>query len=145
MKPVKSALAAVAFGCGMLLSVPPSTIAAEQTISAEKTTPAEKTTAAVKTTVKITAAEKTSAAGNGLTTTSIKSTITTPAGRPKIALALGGGGTRAAAEIGVLRVFERNGIPVDIIAGTSMGSLIGGLYVAGVSLDELQSRFEDRS
>ena len=64
---------------------------------------------------------------------------------PRVALALGGGGTRGAAEIGILRVLESNGIPVDMIAGTSMGSLIGGLYIAGVSLDALQSKFCDRS
>lgn len=57
--------------------------------------------------------------------------------RPRIGLALGGGGTKAAAHLGVLRVFQREGIPVDYIAGTSIGSTIGGFYSSGMSLDEL--------
>lgn len=66
-------------------------------------------------------------------------------GQPKVALALGGGGTRGASEIGVLRVLEKNGIPIDMIAGSSMGSVIGGLYLAGVSLDDMEKAFTDRS
>ena len=50
--------------------------------------------------------------------------------RPTIALALGGGGVRGAAHIGVLRVFEREGLPIDFIAGNSMGAIIGGMYAA---------------
>lgn len=54
----------------------------------------------------------------------------TPAssGRPKIGLVLGGGGARGAAHAGVLKVLEENNIPIDMIAGTSMGSIVGGLY-----------------
>lgn len=48
--------------------------------------------------------------------------------RPKIALALGGGGARGFAEIGVLRVLEQEKIPIDLVVGTSVGSLIGALY-----------------
>src|SRR5271168_291028 len=47
--------------------------------------------------------------------------------RPTIGLALGGGGTRGAAHVGVLKVFEEEGIPIDCIAGTSMGAIVGGL------------------
>ncbi|MBK8232625.1 MAG: patatin-like phospholipase family protein [Candidatus Eisenbacteria bacterium] len=58
--------------------------------------------------------------------------------RPRIGLALSGGGARALAEIGVLRALEEEGIPIDCIAGNSMGALIGGLYAAGVSADSLR-------
>jgi len=65
--------------------------------------------------------------------------------RATIALALGGGGVRGAAHIGVLRVFEREGIPVDFIAGNSMGAVVGGMYAAGVPLDSLEQMFVDHS
>ena len=48
--------------------------------------------------------------------------------RPRVGLALGGGGARGFAEIGVIRVLEREKVPVDIVVGTSVGSLIGALY-----------------
>ncbi len=67
--------------------------------------------------------------------------MTVPPPRPKIALALGGGGTRGAAHIGVLRVLEKEGIHVDMITGTSIGAIIGGLYCAGLSVDEIEARF----
>jgi NTE family protein len=57
---------------------------------------------------------------------------------PRIAVVLSGGGARGVASIGVLRVLERNGIPIDLIVGTSMGSVIGGLYAMGYSTDQLQ-------
>jgi NTE family protein len=65
--------------------------------------------------------------------------------RPTIALALGGGGARGAAHIGVLRVFERNGIPVDYIAGSSAGSVVGGMYAAGVPCDTIQNMFLEKN
>ena len=56
--------------------------------------------------------------------------------RPKVGLALGGGGARGFAEIGVIRVLEREKIPIDVVVGTSVGSLIGALYAdTGRSLD----------
>ena len=58
--------------------------------------------------------------------------------RPKIGLVLSGGGARGAAHIGVLKALEENRIPIDVIVGTSMGSIVGGLYAAGVSPDELE-------
>jgi NTE family protein len=61
------------------------------------------------------------------------------AARPKIGLALGGGAARGIAHIGLLRWFEEHRIPVDFIAGTSMGGLIGGAYSSGLSPDEIQS------
>jgi len=58
--------------------------------------------------------------------------------RPKIGLALSGGGARGFAHIGVLKVLDSLHIPVDYIAGTSMGGLIGGLYAIGYSAVELE-------
>jgi NTE family protein len=60
-----------------------------------------------------------------------------PASRPKIALALGGGGARGGAHLGVLEVLEELRVPIDCIAGTSMGALIGGAYAAGVAPGEV--------
>lgn len=57
--------------------------------------------------------------------------------RPRIGLVLGGGGARGAAHIGVLRELERMRIPIDAIAGTSMGAMVGGLYASGASTTEL--------
>lgn len=62
--------------------------------------------------------------------------------RAKIGLALGGGGTRGAAHIGVLRVLEKEGIPIDYIAGTSIGAIVGGLYCAGAPLDDIEKMVE---
>ena len=53
------------------------------------------------------------------------------AGRPKVGLVLSGGGARGVAHIGVLKVLEELRVPVDFIAGTSMGSLVGGIYASG--------------
>ena len=53
--------------------------------------------------------------------------------RPKVGLALGGGGARGGAHLGVLAVLEELRVPVDCIAGTSMGALVGGAYAAGVA------------
>ena len=59
--------------------------------------------------------------------------------RPKIGLALSGGGARGAAHLGVLRVLEENNVPIDYIAGTSMGAIVGGLYAAGMTTDEIEA------
>lgn len=59
-------------------------------------------------------------------------------GRPKIGLVLGGGGARGAAHVGILRVLEEMHVPVDYVAGTSMGAVIGGLYAAGLTPDEIE-------
>jgi len=58
--------------------------------------------------------------------------------RPSIGIALGGGFARGLAHIGVLKVFEEEGIPVDFIAGTSVGSVIGAAYCSGISAKELE-------
>lgn len=61
------------------------------------------------------------------------------AARLRVGLVLGGGGARGAAHIGVLRELERMRIPIDAIAGTSMGAIVGGLYATGMSAEELES------
>ena len=58
--------------------------------------------------------------------------------RPRVGLVLGGGGARGIAHIGVLKELERLRIPVDAIAGTSMGAIVGGLYASGLMADELE-------
>lgn len=57
--------------------------------------------------------------------------------RPKIGLALGSGGARGFAHLGVLKVFVEKGIPIDYIAGSSMGALVASLYAAGKDVDRL--------
>ncbi len=57
----------------------------------------------------------------------------------KVGLALGAGAARGFAHIGVLKVFEEEGIPVDVITGTSMGALVGGLYAAGTPVKYLEA------
>jgi NTE family protein len=57
--------------------------------------------------------------------------------RPKIGLVLAGGGAKGAAHVGVIKVLEELGVPIDYIAGTSMGAIVGGLYASGMSADEL--------
>ena len=65
-----------------------------------------------------------------------------PAGeRLKVGLVLGGGGAKGAAEIGALKVIEEVGIPIDYIAGTSIGSIVGGLYAMDVRARQLDSLF----
>jgi NTE family protein len=58
--------------------------------------------------------------------------------RPRIGLVLSGGGARGAAHIGVLKVLEQMRIPIDAIAGTSMGAVVGGLYASGLSAAEIE-------
>jgi len=59
--------------------------------------------------------------------------------RKKVAVVLSGGGAKGMAHIGVLKVLEKAGIPVDIVTGTSMGSIIGGLYAIGYNSHSLDS------
>jgi NTE family protein len=66
-----------------------------------------------------------------------------PGNRPKIGVALEGGGAKGLAHIGVLQWFEDHHIPIDYIAGTSMGGLVGGLYATGYSPAEIKSIIED--
>ncbi len=66
-----------------------------------------------------------------------QATVQVAAPRPKVGLVLSGGGAKGAAHIGVLKYLEEIGIPVDYVAGTSIGSIVGGLYSMGYSPDEL--------
>lgn len=73
-----------------------------------------------------------------------------PQRRPRIGVALGGGFARGLAHVGVLKVLEEANIPVDFIAGTSVGSVIGAAYASGMSAKELEEiaalvRFKDFS
>ncbi|WP_228012097.1 patatin-like phospholipase family protein [Flavobacterium hungaricum] len=62
--------------------------------------------------------------------------------RPKIGLVLSGGGAKGFAHIGVLKVLEEAGIKIDYIGGTSMGSIIGGLYASGYNATQIDSIFK---
>src|ERR1041384_7660925 len=59
--------------------------------------------------------------------------------RPRIGLALSGGAARGLAHVGVLRALLENNIPIDYIAGTSAGSIVGGALAAGMSIDEIEA------
>lgn len=61
--------------------------------------------------------------------------------RPRIGLVLGGGGARGAAEVGVLKVLEEKGIRPDLITGTSIGAIVGGLYACGYTAAQLEEMF----
>jgi NTE family protein len=60
--------------------------------------------------------------------------------RPKVVLVLSGGGARGSAHIGVIKVLEEYHVPIDLVVGTSMGSIVGGLYASGWSVDEIEDR-----
>jgi NTE family protein len=61
-----------------------------------------------------------------------------PTPRPRIGLVLSGGGARGAAHIGVLKVLEELRVPIDVIAGTSMGSIVGGSYASGQTVSNME-------
>src|SRR6202051_1474678 len=58
--------------------------------------------------------------------------------RPKIGLTLSGGGAKGLAHIGILKAIDSAGLKIDYITGTSMGSIIGGLYAVGYSADSIE-------
>ena len=60
-------------------------------------------------------------------------------GRPRVGLALSGGSARGFAHIGVIKVLEEAGMPIDVVTGTSMGAIMGGLYAAGYSSAQIES------
>lgn len=64
--------------------------------------------------------------------------VAKPANRPRIGLVLAGGGAKGGAHVGVLKVLEQMHVPVDCIAGTSMGALVGGGYASGIPADGLE-------
>lgn len=81
---------------------------------------------------------------------SIAGVTTTPAGdqdpaatRPRIGLVLSGGGARGAAHVGVIRALEEMRVPIDAVAGTSMGAVVGGLYAAGLDGAEIERVFHE--
>lgn len=63
-------------------------------------------------------------------------------GKPKIGLALGGGGARGAAHVGVLKVLEKEGIQFDLVTGTSIGSVVGGFYCLGATSAQMEEEFK---
>ncbi len=63
-----------------------------------------------------------------------------PPKRPKVVLVLSGGGARGAAHIGVIKKLEEYHVPVDMVVGTSMGSIVGGLYASGWSIEEIDRK-----
>ena len=60
---------------------------------------------------------------------------------PEIGLVLSGGGARGAAHVGVIRALEEMQVPIDAVAGTSMGAVVGGLHAAGLSGGEIEDVF----
>lgn len=68
----------------------------------------------------------------------------TASNRPTVGLVLGGGGAKGAAEVGVLRAIEESGVPIDYIAGTSIGSIVGGLYSCGLRWQDLDKLFRSQ-
>ena len=65
--------------------------------------------------------------------------------RPTVGLVLGGGGAKGAAAIGILKELEREKVPIDYIAGTSIGAIIGGLYAQGYRADDLEKLFRSQN
>ena len=61
--------------------------------------------------------------------------------RPKVALVFGGGGAKGAATVGALKYVEQSGVPIDMVVGTSIGSIVGGMYAVGYRHEQLDSLF----
>ena len=60
-----------------------------------------------------------------------------PASAQSVGLVLSGGGAKGMAHIGVIKALEENGIPIDYVAGTSMGAIVGGMYAIGMTPEEM--------
>jgi NTE family protein len=78
----------------------------------------------------------------GLAVSDVWAQDSLPHSRPKIGLVLSGGGAKGFAHIGVLKVLEKEGIPIDYIGGTSMGAVVGALYASGYSATQIDSIFK---
>ncbi|MFO1387497.1 MAG: patatin-like phospholipase family protein, partial [Chitinivorax sp.] len=74
---------------------------------------------------------------------SVQAKVQKKAGRPTVGLVLGGGGARGLAHVGVLKVLEQQRVPVDCIAGTSMGALVGGVFATGMPVAEMERRVRE--
>ena len=75
---------------------------------------------------------------------SVNTSLQAQQSRKKVGLVLGGGGAKGAAEVGVLKVLEEAGIPIDYIAGTSIGAIVGGLYAIGYDAADLDSLYRNQ-
>ncbi len=75
----------------------------------------------------------------------IAASTASPYSSRRITLVLGGGGCKALSEIGVLKVFEKNQVPINYIVGTSAGAIVGALYAGGVPLDDIEQMAYDGS
>jgi predicted acylesterase/phospholipase RssA len=88
------------------------------------------------------AADETITRGDAATSTNPPTAAATPVTptkhRPVVALVLGGGGPRGAAHLGVLKILDEQHIPIDMVVGTSMGAIFGGLYCAGLTPDHIE-------
>jgi len=102
----------------------------------------------------LTASAQTPVPAPGPASTAAETTAPEPPHRPRIGLVLSGGGARGVAHVGVLKVLDELNVPIDAIAGTSMGAVVGGLYASGLSATEIeavisslnwQDAFSDRS
>ncbi|PKH05072.1 patatin-like phospholipase family protein [Moritella sp. Urea-trap-13] len=80
----------------------------------------------------------TATAADGISTSTQTTAPVSEKTRPKIGLALSGGGAKGAAHLGVIKYLEKHNIPVDYVSGTSMGSFIGGMYAMGRSTAEIE-------
>jgi NTE family protein len=81
--------------------------------------------------------------GAGGVTDSSRFTGPTESDRPTVALVLSGGGAKGAAHVGVIEVLEALRVPVDMVVGTSMGAIIGGMYAAGYSSEDMARLLEE--
>ena len=78
----------------------------------------------------------------GLTLTACAPSAFAQGERPRLGVAFGGGSARGLAHVGIIAWFEEHHVPIDLVAGTSMGGLIGGGFAAGMSATELRSMIE---
>lgn len=78
------------------------------------------------------------------TIVSADSSFQSPPNRPQVAVVLAGGGAKGFSEIGVLKVLEKEGIPIDIVVGTSIGSIVGGLYATGYSAEQIEQKCREQ-
>ena len=74
----------------------------------------------------------------------ISTTYITAQQRPKVGLVLSGGGAKGIAHIGVLKAIDSAGLKIDLVTGTSMGSIIGALYATGYSGNEIEKETKSR-